>query len=170
MGWIFTAVTPKIRGMRCSGIGRTLGSAHAYIHDHRARVHRHASARLSADQHRVHHPTVNVPRGQHVLGTSCAWDAVTITIGPDVQTFDDSARRRRSHMNALTGCYVFNPDAISSPEPGGQLDEQYKRCRDRLRVRHRDAVHDSGPRPDVGRRLLVNRRHRSSPRRFVQFG
>src|ERR1019366_2579505 len=53
-------------------------------------------------------PSVTCPAGQHVLGTSCAWDFVTVNIGPSV--FPQGV--------AWAGCPQFSPNPVSAHTNG----------------------------------------------------
>jgi hypothetical protein len=59
-------------------------------------------------------PTASQPQtqcaaGQHVLGTSCAWDTVTITIGPGL----DAYQVANASPGAAAGCFVFSANPTS---------------------------------------------------------
>ena len=53
---------------------------------------------------------VQCPSGQYVLGTSCAWDPVTITIGPGL----DAYQLANSFPAAdAAGCFAFSANPMS---------------------------------------------------------
>ncbi len=59
-------------------------------------------------------PQVQCAAGQHSLGTSCAWDAVTITIGPGL----DAYQVANASPNAAAGCFAFsaNPTSVHTSQ------------------------------------------------------
>jgi hypothetical protein len=57
---------------------------------------------------------VQCPAGQRVVGTACGWNPVTITIGPDVQTFSFiPLEGGQAQQRSLPGCFVFSPNPQS---------------------------------------------------------
>lgn len=55
-------------------------------------------------------PQTQCPAGQHVLGTSCAWDPVTISIGPGLDAFQVS----NASPGAAAGCFAFSGNPASA--------------------------------------------------------
>jgi hypothetical protein len=54
-------------------------------------------------------PQVQCAAGQHVLGTSCAWDTATITIGAGLDAFQVA----NASPGAAAGCYAFSANPAS---------------------------------------------------------
>ena len=60
-------------------------------------------------------PQIQCAAGQHSLGTSCAWDAVTITIGPAL----DAGQLANSFPKSdADGCFAFsaNPTSVHTSQ------------------------------------------------------
>lgn len=54
-------------------------------------------------------PQTQCPAGQHSLGTTCAWDTVTITIGPGL----DAGQVAHSLPADAAGCFAFSANPTS---------------------------------------------------------
>jgi hypothetical protein len=54
-------------------------------------------------------PQLQCPAGTYVLGTECAWDPVTITIGPGV----DAGQLAHSIPADAAGCFAFSANPMS---------------------------------------------------------